>query len=162
MSINDTTITVVGNLTADPDLKFSTSGKAITTIRIASTPRYKDQVSGEWKDATTLFLTSTIWGTQGENVAESLLRGAEVIVRGRLKQRSYETREGERRTVVELEAEHIGPSLRNATAKVTKAQRQTASPAPDTWNTTAAAATDPWSGAPVPAGVGAGPGEPPF
>ena len=119
----DTTITVIGNLTDDPELKFTSSGVAVAKFRIASTPRFMDRASGEWKDGDPLFLACTIWRQAAENVAESLTRGARVIVQGRLKQRSYETKEGEKRTVVELEVDEIGPSLRYATAKVNKASR---------------------------------------
>ncbi|MEV6987469.1 single-stranded DNA-binding protein [Sphaerisporangium sp. NPDC051017] len=168
---NETTITVVGNLVADPELRFVPSGRAVASIRIASTPRFRDRTTGEWKDAETLFITCNVWGLQGENVAESLQRGHKVIVRGRLKQRSYETPDGERRTVVELDAEDIGPCLGNATAKVTKAQRVTVpnspadlpQPTSDPWTAQAAApAPDPWTGAPVPAGAGTNAAEPPF
>src|SRR6478609_3106694 len=119
----DTIITVVGNLTADPELRFTASGAAVANFTVASTPRQFDRASGEWKDGEALFLRCNIWREAAENVAESLTRGSRVIVTGRLKQRSYETREGEKRTVVELEVDEIGPSLRYATAKVNKASR---------------------------------------
>jgi single-strand DNA-binding protein len=119
----DTTITVVGNLTDDPELRFTPSGAAVAKFRIASTPRFMDKASGEWKDGEPLFLPCNIWRDAAEHVAESLQRGARVIVTGRLRQRSYETREGEKRTVIELEVDEIGPSLRYATAKVQKAAR---------------------------------------
>ena len=119
----DTTITVVGNLTADPELRFTPSGAAVANFTVASTPRIYDRQSGEWKDGDALFLRCNIWREAAENVAESLTRGSRVIAQGRLKQRSYETREGEKRTVVELEVDEIGPSLRYATAKVNKASR---------------------------------------
>src|ERR1700751_4833133 len=119
----DTTITVVGNLTADPELRFTPSGAAVANFTVASTPRIYDRQSGEWKDGEALFLRCNIWREAAENVAESLTRGARVIVTGRLKQRSFETREGEKRTVVEVEVDEIGPSLRYATAKVNKASR---------------------------------------
>ncbi|MCB0930837.1 MAG: single-stranded DNA-binding protein [Mycobacterium sp.] len=119
----DTTITVVGNLTADPELRFTPSGAAVANFTVASTPRIYDRQSGDWKDGEALFLRCNIWREAAENVAESLTRGARVIVTGRLKQRSFETREGEKRTVVEVEVEEIGPSLRYATAKVNKAGR---------------------------------------
>jgi single-strand DNA-binding protein len=119
----DTTITVVGNLTADPELRFTPSGAAVANFTVASTPRIYDRQSGEWKDGEALFLRCNIWREAAENVAESLTRGARVIVSGRLKQRSFETREGEKRTVVEVEVDEIGPSLRYATAKVNKASR---------------------------------------
>ncbi|HCT80515.1 MAG TPA: single-stranded DNA-binding protein [Micromonosporaceae bacterium] len=119
----ETTITVIGNLTDDPELRFTPSGAAVAKFRIASTPRTLDRASGEWKDGEPLFLACSVWRQVAENVAESLHRGARVIVSGRLRQRSYETREGEKRTVYELEVDEIGPSLRYATAKVQKMSR---------------------------------------
>ncbi|TGD84617.1 single-stranded DNA-binding protein [Mycolicibacterium sp. CH28] len=119
----DTTITVVGNLTADPELRFTPSGAAVANFTVASTPRIFDRQSSEWKDGEALFLRCNIWREAAENVAESLTRGSRVIVTGRLKQRSFETREGEKRTVFEVEVEEIGPSLRYATAKVNRASR---------------------------------------
>jgi single-strand DNA-binding protein len=119
----ETTITVVGNLTDDPELRFTPSGAAVAKFRIASTPRTLDRQSGEWKDGEPLFLACNIWRDAAEHVAESLQRGARVIVQGRLRQRSYETREGEKRTIYELEVDEIGPSLRYATAKVQKMSR---------------------------------------
>jgi single-strand DNA-binding protein len=119
----DTTITVIGNLTDDPELRFTPSGAAVAKFRVASTPRYMDKGSNEWKDGEPLFLACTVWRQAAEHVAESLQRGARVIVSGRLRQRSYETREGEKRTVIELEVDEIGPSLKYATAKVQKMSR---------------------------------------
>jgi single-strand DNA-binding protein len=119
----DTTITVIGNLTDDPELRFTPSGAAVAKFRVASTPRFLDKASGEWKDGEPLFLSCTVWRQVAEHVAESLQRGARVIVSGRLRQRTYETREGEKRTVIELEVDEIGPSLRYATAKVQKMSR---------------------------------------
>jgi single-strand DNA-binding protein len=119
----ETVITVVGNLTDDPELRFTPSGAAVAKFRVASTPRTLDRASGEWKDGEPLFLACNIWRDAAEHVAESLQRGARVIVQGRLRQRSYETREGEKRTVYELEVDEIGPSLRYATAKVQKMSR---------------------------------------
>jgi single-strand DNA-binding protein len=119
----ETTITVVGNLTDDPELRFTPSGAAVAKFRVASTPRTLDRASGEWKDGEPLFLSCNVWRQAAENVAESLQRGARVIVTGRLRQRSYETREGEKRTVIELEVDEIGPSLRYATTKVQKMSR---------------------------------------
>jgi single-strand DNA-binding protein len=119
----ETVITVVGNLTDDPELRFTPSGAAVAKFRIASTPRTLDRQSGEWKDGEPLFLACNIWRDAAEHVAESLQRGARVIVQGRLRQRSYETREGEKRTVYELEVDEIGPSLRYATAKVQRMGR---------------------------------------
>ena len=119
----DTIITVIGNLTADPELRFTPSGAAVANFTVASTPRMFDRQTNEWKDGEALFLRCNIWREAAENVAESLTRGSRVIVQGRLKQRSFETREGEKRTVVELEVDEIGPSLKYATAKVNKASR---------------------------------------
>ena len=119
----DTVITVVGNLTADPELRFTPSGAAVANFTVASTPRTFDKNSNEWKDGEALFLRCSVWRQAAENVAESLHRGTAVIVQGRLKQRSYETKEGEKRTVYELDVDEVGPSLRWATAKVTKASR---------------------------------------
>src|SRR5918995_3895394 len=119
----DTVITVVGNLVDDPELRFTSSGAAVAKFRIASTPRFLDKQSGEWKDGDALFLSCNVWRQAAENVAESLTRGSRVIVQGRLRQRSYETREGEKRTVYELEVDEVGPSLRYATAKVQKMSR---------------------------------------
>jgi single-strand DNA-binding protein len=123
MAAGDTTITVIGNLTDDPELRFTPSGAAVAKFRVASTPRFMDRQTNEWKDGEPLFLTCNVWRQAAENVAESLQRGARVIVSGRLRQRSYETREGEKRTVIELEVDEIGPSLRYATAKVQKMSR---------------------------------------
>jgi single-strand DNA-binding protein len=119
----DTTITVVGNLTDDPELRFTPSGAAVANFTVASTPRFLDKQTNEWKDGDALFLRCSIWRQAAENVAESLQRGMRVIVTGRLKQRSYETKEGEKRTVYEIEVDEVGPSMRYATAKVNKAQR---------------------------------------
>jgi single-strand DNA-binding protein len=119
----DTVITVVGNLTADPELRFTPSGAAVANFTVASTPRTFDKNTNEWKDGEALFLRCSVWRQAAENVAESLTRGTAVIVQGRLKQRSYETKEGEKRTVYELDVDEIGPSLKWATAKVTKASR---------------------------------------
>ena len=123
MAAGDVTVTVVGNLTDDPELRFTPSGAAVANFTVASTPRFLDKNTNEWKDGDALFLRCSIWRQAAEYVAESLQRGTRVIVQGRLRQRSYETKEGEKRTVVELEVDEIGPSLRYATAKVTKAQR---------------------------------------
>jgi single-strand DNA-binding protein len=123
----ETVITVVGNLTADPELRFTPSGAAVASFTIASTPRTFDRNSNEWKDGEALFLRCSIWRQAAENVAESLTRGMRVVAQGRLKQRSYETREGEKRTVVEMEVEEVGPSLKYATAKVNRTQRGSSS-----------------------------------
>lgn len=119
----ETTITIVGNLTGDPELRFTPSGAAVANFTVASTPRTFDRQSNEWKDGETLFMRCSIWRDAAENVAESLQRGTRVIVTGRLKSRSYETKEGEKRTVVEMDVDEVGPSLRYANAKVTKTQR---------------------------------------
>jgi single-strand DNA-binding protein len=119
----DTPITVVGNLTADPELRFTPSGAAVANFTVASTPRTFDRQSNEWKDGEALFLNCSVWRQAAENSAESLTRGMRVIVTGRLKARSYETREGEKRTVFEIDVEEVGPSMKYATAKVTKTSR---------------------------------------
>jgi single-strand DNA-binding protein len=123
MAAGDTPITVVGNLVADPELRFTSTGQPVASFRIASTPRTRDAASGEWKDGDSLFLTCNVWRQAAENVAESLQRGMRVIVTGRLKQRNYETKEGEKRTVYEVEVDDVGPSLRNASAKVNRVSR---------------------------------------
>ena len=164
MAAGDTPITVVGNLVADPELRFTPSGQPVATFRVASTPRSMDRQTNEWKDGDSLFLTCNVWRQAAENVAESLQRGMRVIVMGRLHQRSYETREGEKRTVIELEVAEVGPSLRYATAKINKSARGSGGggfggsgaaggPPPD----------DPWS-SPAPSGGGGGgfADEPPF
>lgn len=148
----ETTITVVGNVTSDPELRFIPSGKAVANFTIASTPRTFDKASNEWKDGESLFMRCSAWGQLGENIAESLQRGFRVVAQGRLKQRSYETREGEKRTVIELEVEEVGPSLRYATAKVNRGERST-QPA----RAASGGDRDPWTSTPL-----AGPDEPPF
>ncbi|HEX4791874.1 MAG TPA: single-stranded DNA-binding protein [Actinospica sp.] len=119
----ETVITIIGNLTNDPELRFTPSGAAVASFTVASTPRMLDRESGQWKDGDPLFLRCSVWRQYAENVAESLTKGMQVMVQGRLKQRSFETREGEKRTVVELDVDDVGPTLRFSTAKVTKAQR---------------------------------------
>jgi single-strand DNA-binding protein len=123
----ETIVTVVGNLTADPELRFTPSGAAVASFTIASTPRTFDRNSNEWKDGDALFLRCSIWRQAAENVAESLQRGMRVVAQGRLKQRSFETREGEKRTVVEMDVDEVGPSLKYATAKVNRTQRGSSS-----------------------------------
>jgi single-strand DNA-binding protein len=160
----ETVITVVGNLTADPELRFTPSGAAVASLTIASTPRTYDRNSGEWKDGEALFLRCSVWRQAAENVAESLQRGMRVVAQGRLKQRSFETREGEKRTVVEMDIDEIGPSLRYATAKVNKTQRGSSGGGgfgSSGGGSAPAAADDPWSTAP-PAGSGGFTEEPPF
>ena len=165
MAAGDTTITMIGNLVDDPELRFTPSGAAVAKFRVASTPRYLDKATNEWKDGESLFLQCQIWRQAAENVAESLTKGMRVILSGLLKQRSYETKEGEKRTVFEVEVDEVGPSLRNATAKVTRTQRAggsggAAAPAADSFN------DDPWAAASTsPAGGGWGTSttdEPPF
>ena len=170
----ETVITVVGNLVDDPELRFTPSGAAVANFRIASTPRSFNRQTNEWEDGEALFLSCSVWRQAAENVAESLTRGMRVVVQGRLKARSYETREGEKRTVFEIEVEEVGPSLKFATAKVTRATRggggggysgggQQAGGGEDPWATPAPAAApaspagnDPWGAPGVPAD------EPPF
>ncbi len=179
----ETVITVVGNLVDDPELRFTPSGAAVANFRIASTPRTFDKQTNEWKDGDALFLSCSVWRQAAENVAESLQKGMRVVVQGRLKSRQYETREGEKRTVFEIEVEEVGPSLKYATAKVTRAGRSSggggygaqggqggpggSAPANDPWASAppagnqgnqggGAPANDPW-GAP-----GVGGEEPPF
>ncbi|CAJ1510833.1 MULTISPECIES: single-stranded DNA-binding protein [Mycobacteriaceae] len=169
MAVGDTTITVVGNLTADPDLRFTPSGAAVANFTVASTPRVFDRQSNEWKDGDALFLRCNIWREAAENVAESLTRGSRVIVTGRLRQRSFETREGEKRTVYEVEVDEVGPSLRYATAKINKVSRggggggfgggggMSAPSAPS-----GPPAEDPWGSAPASGSFGGADDEPPF
>lgn len=142
----ETLITVCGNVVADPELRFTPAGAAVASFTIASTPRTFDKASNEWRDGESLFLRCSVWRQQAENVAESLVKGTRIIVAGRLKQRSFETKEGEKRTVIELDVEEVGPSLRNATVKVNRTARASS----------AAQAADPWAAAP------ANPSEPAF
>jgi single-strand DNA-binding protein len=123
MAAGDTQITIAGNLVEDPELRFTPSGQPVARFRVASTPRFRDNATGEWRDGDSLFLTCNVWRQAAENVAESLTRGMRVIVSGRLRQRSYETKEGEKRTVYEVEVDDVGPSLRNASAKVNRVAR---------------------------------------
>jgi len=168
----DTVITVVGNLTADPELRFTPSGAAVASFTIASTPRSFDRTSNEWKDGEALFLRCSIWRQAAENAAESLTRGMRVVAQGRLQQRSYETREGEKRTVIELQVDEIGPSLKYASAKVNKTQRGSSSGGGfgssgsdggggGGGGGSSAPADDPWGSAPA-AGSAGGSDEPPF
>jgi len=161
-------ITVIGNLVDDPELRFTPSGAAVAKFRVASTPRVFDKQSNEWKDGEGLFLACSVWRQAAENVAESLQKGMRVIVQGRLKQRSYEDREGVKRTVYELDIEEVGPALSRATAKVTKTAssgggRQEFQQARQAQG--AAAADDPWASASASAAAAQGGGhsdEPPF
>lgn len=148
----ETVVTVVGNLTADPELIFTASGAAVVNFTVASTPRNFDRKTGDWKDGETLFLRCTAWRQYAENVAESLVRGARVLVQGRLVQRSFETQDGAKRTVVELQVDEVGPSLRYATAKINKVSRSS-----EASTSVNGAGADAW----VAAGV-AEPTEPPF
>ena len=159
----DTVITVIGNLTADPELRWTQSGAAVADFTVASTPRTYDRNAGEWRDGDTLFMRCSVWRETAENVAESLRKGMRVIVQGRLTQRSYDTQQGERRTVVELQVDEVGPSLRRARAQVTRVQAQAASApsasAPGSGGAAGwgreATQHDPW-------GAPAAPSEPPF
>ena len=162
----ETSITVVGNLTNDPELRFTPSGQAVANFTIASTPRVYDRQSNEWKDGETLFLRASVWKEAAENVAETLTKGMRVIVSGRLKPRSYETKEGEKRTVIELEVDEIGPSLRYANAKVNRTQRgntgNSGSGGGQWGGNQTGGQTDPWgSGGDSDWGAGGG-SEPPF
>ncbi|WP_420123829.1 single-stranded DNA-binding protein [Nakamurella sp.] len=173
----ETIMTVIGNLTADPELRFTASGAAVANFTVASTPRTFDRATGEWKDGEALFLRCNIWRQPAENVAESLTRGARVIVSGRLKQRSFETKEGEKRTVIELEVDEIGPSLRYATAKINRAQRSDGGGGGGYGSSgggggygggsggsrqSSAASDDPWGSAPPAGSSGGYSDEPPF
>ena len=152
--MSDTIITVVGNLTGDPEMRFTPSGAAVANFTIASTPRTFDKQANEFKDGETLFMRCSIWRDTAENVAESLTKGTRVIAQGRLVQRSFETREGEKRTVVELQVDEIGPSLRYASAMVTRTQRGRSDARPTT-----APGNDPWA---TDSAGGAGDDNPPF
>jgi single-strand DNA-binding protein len=163
----DTSITIAGNLVDDPQLRYTPAGQAVANFRIASTPRFFDKASNEWKDGDALFLGCNVWRQAAENVAESLARGMRVIVQGRLKQRSYETKEGEKRTVYEVEVDEIGPSLKNASAKVIKTTRSSGGGGASYGGGQAAqgqrqqspAADDPWAAPGADAGFS---DEPPF
>ena len=161
MAVGDIQVTFVGNLTSDPELRFTPSGAAVANFTVACTPRTLDKQTNEWKDGETTFLRCQVWRQYAENVAESLTRGARVIVTGRLKQRSYETKEGEKRTSIEVDVEDIGPALRNATVKVTKsAGGSSAAPSSSAGS---AVVDDPWA-TPVSGGSWGGQptDEPPF
>jgi single-strand DNA-binding protein len=178
MAAGDTQITLIGNLVDDPELRYTPTGQAVAKFRVASTPRFRDNASGEWKDGDSLFLTCNVWRQAAENVAESLQRGMRVLVNGRLRQRSYETREGEKRTVYEIEVDDVGPSLRNASAKVVKSTRSGGNYAgggpsggsggygggQSQSQSQRPAAEDPWSADPADGFGGGGdvPDEPPF
>ncbi len=151
----ETVITVIGNITDDPDLRFTPSGAAVANFTVASTPRIFDKQTNEWKDGDALFLRCSIWRQAAENVAESLQRGSRVVVSGRLKQRSFETREGEKRTVFELDVDEIGASLKYATAKITKTTRSGAGGGGDYSSSGGSGGNDPWASQPA-AGSGGG------
>ncbi len=157
----ETVITVVGNLTDDPELRFTPSGAAVANFTIASTPRTLDKQTNEWKDGDALFLRCSVWRQAAENVAESLQRGTRVMVTGRLKQRSFETKEGEKRTVVEVEVDEVGPSLKYATAKINKTSRGSGTGGGFGGSGGSGATDDPWS-TPAPASAGGFSDEPPF
>ncbi|MEY4137088.1 MAG: single-stranded DNA-binding protein [Actinomycetota bacterium] len=158
MAAGDIAVTVVGNLTNDPELRFTPSGAAVASFTVASSSRVLDKTTNEWKDGETVFMRCSVWRQYAENVAESLTKGTRVIVSGRLKQRSYETREGEKRQVMELEVDDVGPALRYATAKVTRTQSQGGGFGGGNGGGGASApADDPWASSP-----GAGFDEPPF
>ncbi|MCP2097492.1 single-strand DNA-binding protein [Actinosynnema pretiosum] len=156
----ETVTTLVGNLTTDPELRFTQAGAAVANFTVASTPRFFNRQTNEWEDGNPLFMRCSLWRQPAENVAETLTRGARVIVTGRLRQRSFETKEGQQRTVVELEVDEIGPSLRYATAKVNKVTRAQGSDGQGSGDN-GAPASDPWGSAP-PAGSGGFGDEPPF
>jgi single-strand DNA-binding protein len=165
MAQGDTIVTIVGNITADPELRFTPNGSAVANFTVASTPRILDKATNEWKDGEALFMRCSVWRQAAENVAESLQRGMRVIVTGRLKQRSYETKEGEKRTVIELEVDEVGPSLKYATAKPNKTSRSGAGGGFNGGNGGNGSGSDfsgadPWS-TPAPAGASLS-DEPPF
>ena len=164
MAAGDTQITLIGNLVDDPQLRYTPTGQAVANFRVASTPRFMDRQTNEWKDGDALFLTCNVWRQAAENVAESLQRGMRVIVSGRLRQRSYETREGEKRSVYEIEVDDVGPSLRNASAKVNRSSRSTGGPGGSGGqggygSSGGRAADDPWASEPADSGFT---DEPPF
>ena len=157
----ETVITIIGNLTNDPELRFTPSGAAVANFTVASTPRTFDRQSNEWKDGETLFMRCSVWREAAENVAESLQRGMRVVVQGRLKSRTYETREGEKRTVFEIEVEEVGPALKYATAKVTRTTRQGGQGGPGGGYSGGGApqgggGNDPWATQPAQQGGGGG------
>jgi single-strand DNA-binding protein len=166
MAAGDTQITIIGNLVDDPQLRYTPTGQAVASFRVASTPRFLDRTTNEWKDGDSLFLSCNVWRQAAENVAESLQRGMRVIVSGRLRQRSYETREGEKRTVYEVEVDEVGPSLRNASAKVNRSSRATSGQGGSggqgghgSGGGRASASEDPWASEPADSGFS---DEPPF
>lgn len=160
MAAGDVNVTIVGNLTNDPELRFTPSGAAVASFTVASTPRVLDKATNEWKDGEALFMRCSVWRQYAENVAESLTKGSRVIVTGRLKQRSYETREGEKRTVVEMDVDEVGPALKYATAKVNKVSRGGGGFGDSGGSSSSSGSSDdPWASGPS---GGAGFDEPPF
>jgi single-strand DNA-binding protein len=161
VAAGDVNVTIVGNLTNDPELRFTPSGAAVASFTVASTPRVLDKATNEWKDGEALFMRCSVWRQYAENVAESLTKGSRVIVTGRLKQRSYETREGEKRTVVEMDVDEVGPALKYATAKVNKVSRGGGGFGDSGGSSQASSGSsdDPWASGPS---GGAGFDEPPF
>jgi single-strand DNA-binding protein len=161
VAAGDVNVTIVGNLTNDPELRFTPSGAAVASFTVASTPRVLDKATNEWKDGEALFMRCSVWRQYAENVAESLTKGSRVIVTGRLKQRSYETREGEKRTVVEMDVDEVGPALKYATAKVNKVSRGGGGfgDSGASASSSSGSSDDPWASGPS---GGAGFDEPPF
>jgi single-strand DNA-binding protein len=160
VAAGDIVITVVGNLTNDPELRFTPSGAAVASFTVASSSRYLDKTTNEWKDAEPVYMRCSVWRQYAENVAESLQKGTRVVVTGRLKQRSYETREGEKRTVMEMEVDDVGPALKYATAKVNKVQRAAGGfGGGESGGSSSGPSDDPWASGPS---GGAGFDEPPF
>ena len=159
MAAGDITITVVGNLTNDPELRFTPSGAAVASFTVASSSRFLDKATNEWKDADPVYMRCSVWRQYAENVAETLTKGTRVIVSGRLKQRSYETREGEKRTVMEMEVDDVGPALRYATAKINRIAREGGGSNGGSSSGGGAPADDPWVSN---GGAGASFDEPPF
>ena len=158
----ETMVTVVGNLTTDPELRFTPAGAAVANFTVASTPRLFDRESGAWRDGDPMFLRCSVWRQYAENVAESLVRGARVVVHGRLRQRSYDTKEGEKRSVTELEVDELGPSLRYATAKVNKVSRGSGGGGYGGGSGGGGPVDDPWGSAPPAGSAPAADDEPPF
>jgi len=163
VAAGDVNVTIVGNLTNDPELRFTPSGAAVASFTVASTPRVLDKATNEWKDGEALFMRCSVWRQYAENVAESLTKGSRVIVTGRLKQRSYETREGEKRTVVEMDVDEVGPALKYATAKVNKVSRGGGGFGDSGGSSSSSGSSDdPWASGPSGSSSGAGFDEPPF
>lgn len=162
MAAGDTPITLIGNIVDDPQLRYTPTGQAVANFRVASTPRFLNKQTNEWQDGDSLFLTCNVWRQAAENVAESLQRGTRVIVSGRLRQRSYETKEGEKRTVYEVEVDEVGPSLRNASAKITKSSRSHGGQSGSGQRSSSPRSDDPWSQRPGDSSDSEFSDEPPF